>query len=200
MAISRYKKPLLVKFSQGNSVVGGEVSKLSDWQTVYYTRNKLTGAVSKELYGLDDNFDLVLSFESNNITKQISESTLFLIDEYPTRLNSEGNYTVKRIIQHDNNSIVVGLKKNKGVKHENLYYYDSGVLYACQVNYDSDTHKAYVDKYSTLPLNVGLVVWDFEPESNEDTENRFTVTSVTEVGIVDNLKVFKEITLGVNNG
>ena len=200
MAISRYKKPLLVKFSQGNTIVSGEVSKLSDWQTVYYTRNKLTGAVSKELYGLDDNFDLVLSFESNNITKQISESTLFLIDEYPTRLNSEGNYTVKRIIQHDNNSIVVGLKKNKGVKHENLYYYDSDVLYACQVNYDSDTHKAYVDKYSTLPLNVGLVVWDFEPESNEDTENRFTVTSVTEVGIVDNLKVFKEITLGVNNG
>ena len=200
MAISKDKRPLLVKFSQGNSVVGGENARLTEWQVVYYTRNKLTGTVSKELYGLDDNFDLVLSFDTNSITKQITESTLFLVDEYPTNLNADGNYTVKRIVQHDNNTIVVGLKKNKGVGHKNFYYFDSGILYTCQVNYDSDTNKIYVGKYSTLPFNVGLVVWDFEPENESDVENRFTVTSVTEVGIVDNLKVFKEITLGVNNG
>lgn len=200
MAISKDKKPLLAKFSQGNSVNGGEFQTSNGWQVLYYTRSKKNGAVSKEVYGLDDNFDLVLIFDSNNITRQISESTLFLVDEYPTNLNAEGNYTVKRIVQHDNNQIVVGLKKNKGVKHENLYYYNSGNLYACQVNYDSSTHKAYVDKYSTLPLVVGSTVWDYEPDDENDTENRYTVTSVTNVGIVDNLKVFKEITLGEDNG
>ena len=49
-------------------------------------------------------------------------------------------------------------------------------------------------------MTVGSVVWDFEPDDENDTENRYTVTSVTNVGIVDNLKVFKEITLGVSNG
>lgn len=200
MAISKYKMPLLAKFSQGNTVNGGEFQVSEGWQTLYYTRSSETGSVSKEIYGLDDNFDLVLVFDSNNVTRQISENTLFLVDEYPTNLNSEGNYTVKRVVRHDNNEIVVGLRKTKGIKHENLYYYNSGNLYACQVNYDSTTHKAYVDKYSTLPLQVGSVVWDYEPDDENDTENRYTVTAVTNVGIVDNLKVFKEITLGANNG
>lgn len=200
MAISKEKKPLLAKFSQGNTIGKAEFSKLSDWQVIYYTRSKKTGTVVKEVYGLDDNFDLVLIFDSNNITRQISENTLFLVDEYPTILNKDGNYTVKRIVRHDNNEIVAGLSKNKGVKHENLYYYNSGNLYACQVNYDSTTNKAYVDKYSTIPLTVGSIVWDCEPEDENDTENRYVVTSVTNVGIVDNLKVFKEITLGEYNG
>ena len=49
-------------------------------------------------------------------------------------------------------------------------------------------------------MTVGLVVWDFEPDDKNDTENRYVVTSVTNVGIVENLKTFKEITLGVVNG
>ena len=200
MAISKFKKPILAKFSQGNTVGNSEVATSEGWNTLYYTRSKKNGSVSKEIYGLDDNFDLVLVFDSNNITKQISENTLFLVDEYPTNLNVEGNYSVRKILQHDNNEIVVGLKATKGVKHENIYYYNNHTLYACQVNYDSSTHKIYVDKYSTIPLTVGSIVWDFEPDDENDTENRYTVTSVTNVGIVDNLKVFKEITLGVSNG
>ena len=200
MAISKFKKPILAKFSQGNSVDSAEFSKLGDWTVIYYTRSYQSGSVSRQLYGLDDNFDLVLTFISNDITRKISENTLFLVDEYPTNLNTNGNYTVRRLVRHDNNEIVVGLKKQRGVEHKNLYYYDSGILYACQVNYDSSTHKAYVDKYSTIPLDVGSVVWDYEPDNQNDTENRYTVTSVTNVGIVENLNVFKEITLGVVNG
>ncbi len=199
MAISKFKKPILAKFSRGNSVDGAENTKTGEWEVIYYTRSYQSGTVSKQLYGLDDNFDLVLTFDSNSITRQISENTLFLVNEYPTNLNESGNYTVKRVVQHDNNSIVVGLRKARGVEHKNLYYYDSGSLYACQVNYDSNTHKAYVDKYSTLPLQVGSVVWDYEPDDENDTENRYTVTTVTNVGIVDSLKVFKEITLGEYN-
>lgn len=199
MAISKFKKPILAKFSQGNSVDGEEYSKLSEWTVIYYTKSYQGGVVSKQLYGLDDNFDLTLTFDSNSVTRQISENTLFLVDEYPTSLNTNGNYSVKRIVKHDNNEIVVGLRKARGVEHSNLYYYDSGKLYACQVNYDSSTHKAYVGKYSTIPLQVGSVVWDYEPEDDKDTENRFTVTSVTNVGIVDNLKVFKEISLEAVN-
>lgn len=200
MAISKNKRPILAKFSQGNTVDGAEYTKSGKWEVIYYTKSYQSGTVSKQLYGLDDNFDLVLTFDANSITKQISENTLFLVDEYPTNLNEDGNYTVKRIVKHDNNEIVVGLRKQRGIEHKNLYYYDSGNLYACQVNYDSSTQKAYVDKYSTIPLRVGSVVWDYEPENNEDTENRFVVTSVTYVGIVDNLKVFKEIALGVVDG
>ena len=200
MAISKYRMPILVKFSQGNSVGSAEQSKLSGWATLYYTRSYESGTVSRQIYGLDDNFDLVLTFDSNSKTRQIAENTLFLVNEYPTELNVDGNYTVKRIVRHDNNEIVVGLRKNKGVKHANLYYYSGNELLACQVNYDSTTKKAYIDKYSTIPLAVGLTVWDFEPDDKNDTENRYVVTSVATVGIVDNLKTFKEITLGVVNG
>lgn len=195
MAISRYKKPLLIKFSQGNATGEQENSKLGSWQVAYYTRSAVSGSIQKQLYGLDDNYDLVVIFTANPITKQITENTLFLIDEYPTDLNSEGNYTARRVIVHDDNQIVVGLNKVRGVKHANIYYYDGGNLYACQVNYDSDTQKVYVNKYSTLPLVAGTAVWTSEPASEDDTTDAFTVSSVATVGIVSDLLVFKEISL-----
>lgn len=200
MAVRKNKKPILAKFTQGISVGSAEKSSFTDWTLIYYTRDSLSGGFNKEVYGIDDDFDLVIILQSNDITKQISENTVFLINEYPTSLNAEGNYVVKKILKHDNGEIVVGLEKRKGTQHKNLYYAVSGQIYSVQVNYDKDTMKAYTNKYTVVPFETNSVIWLYEPDSVEDIENRIMVTSVTEVGIVDNYKVFNEYTFGEYGG
>lgn len=200
MAVRKNKKPILAKFTQGISVGSAEKSSFTDWTLIYYTRDSLSGGFNKEVYGIDEDFDLVIILQSNDITKQISENTVFLINEYPTSLNTEGNYVVKKILKHDNGEIAVGLEKLKSTQHKNIYYADSGKIYSIQMNYDKDTMNAYTSKYSVVPIETGSVVWLYEPDGIDDVENRLIVTSVTEVGIVDNYKVFKEYTFGEYSG
>lgn len=192
MAVRKNKKPILAKFTQGISVGSAEKSMFTDWTLIYYTRDSLSGGFNKEVYGIDEDFDLVVIFQSNNVTKQISENTVFLINEYPTLLNAEGNYVVKKILKNDNGEIVVGLEKKKNNQHKNIYYADSGKIYSVQMNYDKDTMKAYTNKYSVMPFSKNSVLWLYEPNDIEDTENRIIVTAVTQVGIVDTLKIFNE--------
>ena len=200
MAVRKNKKPILAKFTQGISVGSSEKSSFTDWTLIYYTRDSLSGGFRKEVYGIDEDFDLVVVLDSNSVTKQISANTVFLINEYPTLLNSEGNYIVSKILKHDNGEIVVGLDKRKSTQHKNLYYADSGKIYSVQVNYDKDTMKAYTNKYAVVPFETNSVFWLYEPDSIEDTENRIIVTSVLEVGIVDNYKVFNEYSFGEYSG
>jgi hypothetical protein len=199
MAVKKDKKPILAKFTQGVSVGSAEKSSFTDWTLIYYTRDSLSGGFVKEVYGIDDNFDLIIILDSNDITKQISRNTVFLINEYPTTLNKEGNYIVKKILKHDNGEIMVGLEKRKSTQHKNLYYAVSGEIYSVQLNFDNETMKAYTNKYEVVPFETGSVLWVYEPNDIDDSENRIIVTSVTEVGIIDNYKIFKEYSFGEYN-
>lgn len=199
MAISKSKKPLLAKFTQGISVGSEEKAQLTDWTTIYYLRNSLSGNFNKEVYGITEDFDLVVVFASNSITKQIAENTLFLIDEYPTNLNENGNYIVKRIIKHDNNEVVVGCEKRNAIQYKNLYYNNNGEIYSFQINFDTDTMNGYTNKYIQVPFTTGDVLWLYEPTSIDDTENRIQLNSVTNVGIVDNLLIFNQYSFGEYN-
>lgn len=200
MAVRKNKKPLLVKFSEGSTTGSAEKSKLSDWTIIYYTRDSLSGGFKKEVYGIDGNFDLVVIFENNNLTKRIAEDTLFLIGEYPTELNSQGNYIVKRIVHHDDGEIVVGLTHRTNLNYKNIYYNRDGVVYSYKINFDSATMKGYVNKYVNLPFGVGSILWLYEPIDISDTENRIVVNSIQTTGIVENLKIFNQISFGEYNG
>lgn len=194
------KKPLLAKFTEGISTGSAEKAQLSEWTLVYYIRDSLSGSFNKEVYGIEGDFDLIVMFENNVITKRISNNTIFLINEFPTSMNKEGNYVVSKIITHDDGEIVVGLSKRKGMGYKNIYYNNNGEVYSYQMNFDIDTLKGYVNKYSKVPFGVGDVVWFYEPESIEDTENRIQLNSITNIGIVDNLKLFTEYSFGEYNG
>lgn len=200
MAINKNKKPLLAKFTKGISVGSAEVANLSDWTTIYYIRNSLSGNFNKEVYGITEDYDLIVVFSSNPITKQIAKNTLLLVNEYPTNLNKEGNYIVTKIIKYDNNEIVVGCEKRKGIKYKNLYYNYNGQIYSYQMNFDIETMRGYVDKYIQLPFATGDILWLYEPTNVNDTENRIRLNSITNVGIVDNLLIFNEYSFGEYNG
>lgn len=200
MAIRKNKKPLLAKFTEGISTGSAEIAQLSEWTLVYYIRDSLSGSFNKEIYGIEGDFDLIVMFENNAITKQISNNTVFLINEYPTEMNKEGNYIVSKIIAHDDGEIVVGLSKRSGVSYKSIYYNNNGEIYSYQMNFDIDTMKGYVNKYSKVPFVVGDILWLYEPESVEETENRIQLNSITNVGIVDNLKLFAEYSFGEYNG
>lgn len=194
------KKPLLAKFTEGISTGSAEKAQLSEWTLVYCIRDSLSGSFNKEVYGIEGDFDLIVMFENNVITKRISNNTIFLINEFPTSMNKEGNYVVSKIITHDDGEIVVGLSKRKGMGYKNIYYNNNGEVYSYQMNFDIDTLKGYINKYSKVPFGVGDVVWLYEPESIEDTENRIQLNSITNIGIVDNLKLFTEYSFGEYNG
>lgn len=200
MAVSKEKKPLLAKFTQGISTGSAEKAQLSDWTIIYYTRDSLSGSFNKEVYGITDDFDLVVVLDSNPITKQIAENTVLLFNEYPTNLNEEGNYTVTRIIRYDNNEIVVGCTKRKGIKYKNLYYLNNGQIYSYQMNFDTSTMRGYVNKYIQVPFSTGDILWLYEPTNSKDTENRIQLNSITNIGIVDNLRIFNEFAFGEYNG
>nr|DAK86205.1 MAG TPA: hypothetical protein [Caudoviricetes sp.] len=199
MAIKKNKKPLLAKFTEGNSVGSAEVSSFSDWTLIYYVRDSLSGSFNKEIYGIEGDFDLIVMFESNAITKQISNDTIFLINEYPTSMNKEGNYVVEKIISHDDGEIIVGLSKRSAVNLKNIYYSKNGEIFSYQMNFDNDTLKGYVNKYLKVPFAVGDIVWLYEPDSAEDTENRIQLNEITNIGIIDNLKIFTEYSFGEYN-
>lgn len=194
MAISRYKKPCLVKFSNGITVGDAEFSVSSDWTTIYYTTKSASGGYDRERYGTEENYDLVLILDNNNITKQINEGSIFLIDEYPTELNVEGNYKAKKISFTDSGKIIVMLNAKKGVKHRNLYFLKNDQLCSIQCNYDSQTNKGYFRKYETIPFTGNDTIWNIEPLTNEDSEGRIILVSQDNVGIVNDLKVFIELT------
>lgn len=200
MAVSKNKQPLLAKFTQGISIGSAEKAQFSDWTIIYYTRNSLSGNFNKEVYGITEDFDLIVVFSSNPTTKQISENTLFLVDEYPTNLNTEGNYIVKRIIKYDNNEIIVGCEKRKGIQYKNLYYNNNGQIYSYQMNFDNETMRGYINKYIQVPFSTGDILWLYEPDSAEDTENRIQLNSITNVGIVNDLLVFNEYSFGEYSG
>lgn len=199
MAKRTDKKPMLAKFTEGISTGSAEIASLSDWTLIYYIRDSLSGSFRKEKYGIEGDFDLIVVCENNPITKQISNNTIFLINEYPTELNKEGNYTVKKVITHDDGEIVVGLTKKKGINHKSIYYNKDGKIYFYQMNFDMDTLKGYVDKYARVPFAEGDIVWLYEPDSADDEENRIQLNAITNVGIVDNLKIFTEYSFGEYN-
>lgn len=199
MAIRKNKKPLLAKFSTGSSTGSAEHSHFSEWTTIYYIRDSLSGSFNKEIYGIEGDFDLIVMFENNAITKQISDDTIFLRNEFPTSMNVEGNYEVDKIIAHDDGQIIVGLSKKKGMSLKDVYYERDGEVYSFAMNFDLNTMKGYVDKYKQVPFSVGDILWLYEPENAEDEENRIQLNEIRNVGIVDNLKIFTEYSFGEYN-
>lgn len=193
-------KPFLVKFVIGNNTDEDNNEPVyGNYQVLSGLISDPTGRIDANIYGLELNYDRVIVLNANDTTRQITENTVILIDEYPTKNFENGNYRIKRIFPEYNREIVIGLEKIGGIDTPFIYYYNGSSILSFQLNYDKTTKIAYVDRNRYIPFTTETVIWSKEPSSVSQTKNRIVLQSTEKVGVDDMHKYFKKLTFGVYN-
>lgn len=201
MTVKKDKKPILVKFSEAQTTGDSNLSVYGDWTVVYMLEKAKSGYFKRRAYGTEDDYDLTILLEANPITRQVNSKSVFLIDEYPTALNSKGNYRVKKIFPEYLGTIKIGLEYIEGQNIKRLYFQQDENIYVYELNFDINTQKGYINKNQAHPFSTSTKIWSIEPLDADETENMLEFVSATNVGIVNNYKVFTELTfVEVDNG
>ena len=187
--------PLLVKYVISTTVGNSEMANFSDWNLVYALKENPTGYVERLSYGMELDFDRIIIVDASEKTRKIKPNSIFLIEEYPTCNNEKGNYIITKIFPEYLGKIMIALKASKINSLPRLYYFDSGLNKICayQLNFDKKNMKGYIGKYDDHPFRQGMKIWYREPINAEDTEYMVKFVSETLVGIINNLRKYKEL-------
>lgn len=194
MISKKDSRPILVKFPVGISKTN-KTSKIyeEEWQIIYGLIGNNYGLVQRYLYGMEQQFDILITVNAGSISRRIDDDTIFMIDEVPTSNYPLGNYKVSKIYPEYNNEILIGLSAVSAVDVPKLYFYNNGIKLYTQLNFDKNTNKAYIKKRLGLPFKVGEYVYTKEPSSEEQTENRLAFSSYKETGLDDKYRNFYEL-------
>ena len=193
MISKRDSIPFKVKFPIGES--DEDVKDMiyeDDWQTEYGLI-KTSGLFDKKIYGIDLDFDLVMVVNANPLTRRINKQCLFLVNDMPTNIFENGDYTPKHIFPEYNGEISIGLSKKEDIAIPRLYFAVGENILHIQINFDSETKKAYIPRTQTLPFKVGDYVWTRRPADSTQTEHRLKLTSTKVTGLSDNFIAFLEL-------
>lgn len=194
MISKKDSKPLKIKFPVGVEKTN-KVDKQyeSNWRTCYgLIRDTITG-LSVNYYGNEALYDKVITVNAGSITRAINYDTLFIVDNMPTNVYENGDYSVKQIYPEYNGEIVIGLSKNKSVNIPKLYFENNGKILYYQLNFDKNTLKGYVSNKTILPFKEGDYVWTREPADSDVKNNRLKFVSRTKTGLDGKLKSFYEL-------
>lgn len=194
MSVKYDKRPVLVKYPMGRSVGKTQNTVFGDWNVIYAEKNNPTIDVEREVYGKQSDFDMIITVDSNQLTKRIDDRCVFLIDEYPTEHFGTGNFRVEKIFPEFMGTINIGLKSKSGNSLPDLYYLGKdGEIYAYQLNYDSKTGYGYIDRYISHPFKDTEKIWLIEPQDKNDDNNLLEYVSEVPKGIVYNLNSYNRI-------
>lgn len=187
-------KPFKVKFPIGISKTNKIDMKYQDqWQTVYGLIGEPNGVYAKYVYGIDVPFDRVIIINASSVTRAINNNTLFLIDNMPTSVYENGDYSVTRIMPERNGEIVIALSKKESIDIPKLYFVNGGEVLYYQLNFDKKTLKGYVSVNDYIPFNIGDYVWTREPADTLSTKHRIKLSSKIKVGLSGGFKPFVEL-------
>lgn len=188
--------PLLVKYVISTTVGNSENANYSDWNTIYALKENPTGYVERLSYGITFDYDKLIIVDASEKTRKIKSNSIFLINEFPTSNFENGNYYVTKLFPEYQGKIMIALKSANNYSLPRIYYFDSAKneIFAYQLNFDLKTLKGYVGKYEDLPFTSQSKIWYREPTDENDTEFMLSFVSQSNVGIVQNLKLFKELT------
>lgn len=195
MISKKDSKPILVKFPIGvNDGSSREMLYGEDWTTVYALISDPRGAIRRDKYGNELQFDKVITMNAGSVTRRITYDTLVMLDDMPTSNYKKGDYYIKYIFPEYNGEIVIGLVKQEAVKMPRLYFaVDDTILYI-QLNLDLDSMTAYISNKQILPFGINDKVWTRKPASVESTEYAYTLDTRTNVGFDDRYKPFLQLT------
>mgnify|MGYP001625055865 CR=1 FL=1 len=188
--------PLLVKYVISTTVGNSENANYSDWNIIYALKENPTGYVERLSYGITFDYDKLIIVDASEKTRKIKSNSIFLINEFPTSNFENGNYYVTKLFPEYQGKIMIALKSANNYSLPRIYYFDSAKneIFAYQLNFDLKTLKGYVGKYEDLPFTSKSKIWYREPTDENDTEFMLSFVSQSNVGIVQNLKLFKELT------
>lgn len=187
--------PVLVKYVISTTVGNSEIANLSDWNIVYALKENPTGYVERLSYGMELDFDRIIIVDASEKARKIKNNSIFLVEEYPTCNNEKGNYHITKIFPEYLGKIMIALKSSKINALPRLYYLDSesNGIYAYQLNFDKNTMKGYIGKYDDHPFTSSTKIWYREPINAGDNEYVVRFTAENRVGIVSNLRKYKEL-------
>ena len=202
MVSKKDSKPILIKFPIGTSkTTKVDMEYEDEWRLVYGLISEPTGVRINNPYGYDLNFDKVITLNAGEITRLIDYDTLILIDNMPTSIYANGDYSVQRVFPEYNGEIVIGLSKKESVNIPKLYYERNGKILYYQLNFDKNSLVAYAKKNQAIPFSESTYVWTREPADSSQTANRLKIVSVGDkVGFDDRYIPFTEIKFEVDNG
>lgn len=194
MISKRDSKPFKVKFS-----VGIEKTNKVDMQ--YYNdlhicygliRDNISGK-NNNYYGYEIAHDKVITVNAGSVTRLINNETLFFVDNFPTSVYENGDYTIDKVYPEYNGEIVLGLSKKEAINIPKLYFEYNGKILYYQLNFDKKTNKAYIPIKSILPFKEGQYVWTREPVDSSVTSNKLLFKSKSKIGFDDKFKSFYEL-------
>ena len=194
MISKRDSKPFKIKFAVGvektNKV---DMQYENDWHTCYGLIRSIVSGPSVNYYGYDAMYDKIITLNAGGVTRKINYNTLFIVDNIPTSVYENGDYSVRQIHPEYNGEIVIGLVKNTSIDIPKLYFEQNGMILYCQLNFDKHSLKAYVSKNENVPFSVGDYVWTREPVDANEKKNRLKLESITKTGLDSQFKSFYEL-------
>lgn len=194
MISKRDSKPFKIKFAVGVEKTNkSDMQYENDWHTCYGLIRDTVNGVNVNYYGIEPMYDKVITVNAGSTTRSINYDTLFIVDNIPTRVYENGDYTIKQIYPEYNGEIVIGLSKKQAVDIPKLYFEHNGKILYYQLNFDKKTLKAYVSNKEILPFKEGDYVWTREPSDISVTNNRLKFISRAKTGIDSQFKNFYEL-------
>ena len=194
MISKRDSKPFLIKFPIGVEKTNKVDMQYQDnWNCIYGLVRDTISGLKTNYYGYDVAYDKVITVNAGSKTNLIDYDTLFLIDNLPTSVYENGDYSVTQIYPPYNGEIVIGLSKKEAVNIPKLYFEHKGKILYYQLNFDKNTNKAYVPIKSILPFKEGEYVWTREPADSSVTSNRLLFKNKSKTGADSQFKNFYEL-------
>ncbi len=195
MISKRDSKPFQIKFPIGIEKTNKlDMKYESDWHTCFGLVRETANGQRENPYGYNVLFDKLVTTNAGLLTRLIDEKTLFMVDDIPTSVFPNGNYSVERVFPEYNGEIVIGLTKKQDINIPKLYFSNAGKILYHQLNFDEETKKAYVPIKSIIPFKEGDYVWTREPINSEVVKNRLIFKSKEKFGVSSNMKNFYELT------
>ena len=195
MISKRDSKPFKIKFPIGISKTNKIDTKYQDnWEDVSGLIGDPSGYIAKNMFGSDPDIDKTVIVNAGNSTRSIDYNTCILLDNMPTRVYENGDYSVVRKMPEYNGEIVLGLQKKQSIDIPKLYFIYNGEVLYYQLNFDKDTLKGYIGINDRLPFAKNDYVWTREPVDNTVTKHRLKFVSSKRVGLGGPFKPFIELT------
>lgn len=152
--------PIIIKNAIANSMEEIPMPIYDEPITIYGKIIDKGGIIVEEPTGINFEYDRAIIFNVNEKTKYINAQTAIYVDEIPTIVYPNGDYSIERITPIALNTFTVYLNKRKGITIPKLYFENDNKIVEMQLNYDKDKNIAYISKNKKIPFNNETNIWN----------------------------------------
>lgn len=152
--------PIIIKNAIANSMEEIPMPIYDDPITIYGKIIDKGGIIVEEPTGINFEYDRAIIFNVNEKTKYINAQTAIYVDEIPTIVYPNGDYSIERITPIALNTFTVYLNKRNGITIPKLYFENDNKIVEMQLNYDKDKNIAYISKNKKIPFNSETNIWN----------------------------------------